>query len=593
MNLEQFPKWAQELADKYVSGASSLFVLYGNVDDWVPMKDVSNLPNSVGSIRPNLQRSEGLDARSLRYVSLPEFLKQAVFGTRDAVIQYDQGGGITIGSEAAQDFYRTVEAMDTVSGTTFSKRLPKNPADALLVIDRFIRSKTAGEGRKKAGIAVIISFAHMVAPRGEISFMNQEDCRTLITLQKWASDPLFARSDVTIVLATASLQELNEALVNNPFTSKIHVPLPDEEERAEFIRASQIPVKYEGLTPETFARQTNALSRADIEVMLRGAQRADRLDLNFVSAKKKELIEKSCFGLLEFLEPRYTLDAVEGLCAAKSRLREDIQLIKKGCWDALPMGYLLCGPVGTGKTFLSTCAIGELGIPCVQMLNFRSKWVGATEGNLEKILMTLRALGPVGVIIDEADAFMGSREQEGDSGTSGRIFAQFASQMGDTKYRGKILWFLLTCRPDLLPVDIKRQGRVEVHIPLFYPQTAEEKVQLFVAMSKKAKWPVEPADVDVRWVEGKKLSGADIEAVLVGAKRKSLLDGESKPGKEYLRQAAESFIPAASAAQVQYQELAAVIECTDLSFLPENYRKADRTEILKEFNRLRALLEVR
>ena len=28
---------------------------------------------------------------------------------------------------------------------------------------------------------------------------------------------------------------------------------------------------------------------------------------------------------------------------------------------------------------------------------------------------------------------------------------------------------LLTARPDLLPIDLKRQGRAEVHIPLFYP----------------------------------------------------------------------------------------------------------------------------
>ncbi|HAH07695.1 MAG TPA: AAA family ATPase [Elusimicrobia bacterium] len=568
MTLDNLPKWARELADKYVSGAASLFVLYGNVNDWVPLRE----------------------PKSLRFVSLSDFLKEAVFGTRDAVLHFDQSGGITVNADAAQDFWRTVEAMDTAAGTAFSKKLPKNPADALLVIDRFIRAKTLGEGKKKASVALIVSFAHMVAPRGDVSFMSQEDFRTLITLQKWANDPAFSRSDVTIVLVTASLQDMNEALVNNPFTAKIQVPLPDEEERLEFARSSQIPVQFQGLTPETFAKQTNALSRVDIETMLREAQRAGKLDLAFVSAKKKELIEKSCYGLLEFLEPRYTLDAVEGLAAAKQRLREDITLIKKGCWDALPMGYLLCGPVGTGKTFLSTCAIGELGIPCVQLLNFRSKWVGATEGNLEKILMTLRALGPVGVIIDEADAFMGSRDDEGDSGTSGRIFAQFASQMGDTKYRGKILWFLLTCRPDRLPVDIKRQGRVEVHIPLFYPQTPEEKAQLFVAMSKKVQWAVEPKDVDPGWAQGKKLSGADIEAILVGAKRRSLLDDGKKERKTYLKEAAEGFIPSTSPVEVRYQELAAVLECTDAAFLPELLRGADRTEILKEFNRLKAEL---
>ena len=445
--------------------------------------------------------------------------------------------------------------------------------------------------KKKASVAVVISFAHMVAPRGDVQFMNQEDFRTLITVQKWATDPVFAKSDVTIVLVTGSLQDLNEAIVNNPFTAKVEIGLPDEGERRDFIANCNIPVKYDGLTEETFARQTNALSRVDISVILREAQRQGQLDLALMARKKKELIEKSCFGLLEFLEPSRTLDDVQGQDAAKKRLREDISLIKKGCWDALPMGYLFCGPVGTGKTYLATCAIGELGIPCVQLMNFRSKWVGATEGNLEKILLTLRALGPVGVLIDEADAFMGTREEGGDSGTSNRIFAQFATQMGDTRYRGKILWFLMTCRPDLLPVDIKRQGRVEIHIPLFYPQEDAEKKLYFVTMSKKTGWPVGEADVDPKWVAGKKLSGADIEAIIVAAKRQSLLDGGGQTKKKYLETAATNFIPSTSAVEVQYQELAAVIECTDRSFLPESYQKADRVELLKDFHRLQAMME--
>ena len=73
------------------------------------------------------------------------------------------------------------------------------------------------------------------------------------------------------------------------------------------------------------------------------------------------------------------------------------------------------------------------------------------------------------VIVDEADAALGNRQAEGDSGTSARVFSMIASQMGNTRYRGKIIWMLLTSRPDLLPIDLKRQGRAEVHIPLFYP----------------------------------------------------------------------------------------------------------------------------
>ena len=108
-----------------------------------------------------------------------------------------------------------------------------------------------------------------------------------------------------------------------------------------------------------------------------------------------------------------------------------------------------------------TAFTGEIGSPIVKFRNFRSKWQGVTESNLEKILNILKAMAPVGVMIDEADAFLGDRNQDGDSGTSNRIFAQIASFMGNTEYRGKIIWFLITCRPDLLPIDLKRQGRAE------------------------------------------------------------------------------------------------------------------------------------
>src|SRR4029453_4995118 len=113
--------------------------------------------------------------------------------------------------------------------------------------------------------------------------------------------------------------------------------------------------------------------------------------------------EKECQGLLEFVESSFTLDNLGGHDAVKAWLREDTQLLKRGALHALPMGYLIAGRIGTGKTFLVQCWAGELGIPCVVFKNFRDRWVGATESNLEKIFSVLRALGQVVVFVDEAD----------------------------------------------------------------------------------------------------------------------------------------------------------------------------------------------
>src|SRR6202011_999677 len=188
-----------------------------------------------------------------------------------------------------------------------------------------------------------------------------------------------------------------------------------------------------------------------------------------------------------FIEPSHSLDVVAGHARAKEMLRQAASALRKGKNEVMPMGYLISGPVGTGKTFLATCFAGEIGVPCVKFLNFRSQWQGVTEANLEKIFNLLKAMWPVAVIVDRAEAFLGNRNAQGDSGTSARVFSQIASFMGNTEFRGKIVWFLLTSRPDLLPVDLKRQGRAEEHLALFYPESHEERVELVKTMARKAK----------------------------------------------------------------------------------------------------------
>jgi SpoVK/Ycf46/Vps4 family AAA+-type ATPase len=227
--------------------------------------------------------------------------------------------------------------------------------------------------------------------------------------------------------------------------------------------------------------------------------------------------------------------------------------------------------VGTGKTFFAECYAGSIGIPCLKLRNFRSKYVGETEGNLEQVLTVLRSLGPVVVIVDEADASLGDRRADGDSGTSGRVFSMIASQMGDTRYRGQIIWMLLTCRPDLLPIDLKRQGRCEVHIPLFAPHDLDEISAMFTAMAKKNKVRLgKDAVPDVS--SDRELSGADLESILLAARRKALAANRETVERGDLDSALAEFIPSAQGLEKELQELAAVLECTERSFLPPAWR---------------------
>src|SRR5262249_35340414 len=116
----------------------------------------------------------------------------------------------------------------------------------------------------------------------------------------------------------------------------------------------------------------------------------------------------------------------------------------------------------------------------------RDKWVGSTEGNLERIFRLLQALGRCYVFVDEADQAIGRRDSaSGDSGISGRIYSMLAEEMGSSTSRGRLIWILASSRPDLIEVDLKRPGRIDVKIPLFPTTTAQESFDLIRALCRK------------------------------------------------------------------------------------------------------------
>jgi AAA+ superfamily predicted ATPase len=411
-------------------------------------------------------------------------------------------------------------------------------------------------------------------PAGDLATQARSQAARLVRFLSWAANPYIKRLNVAFCLITEKLSELSERIVNNPHVAALEIPLPALDERRQFITArlgaGSAAENLGEMSSEGLAQNSAGLSLVNLNVLLSpGTGRA--LDRSRFRKLKKTMIERQCQGLVEFVEPPHKLDLLVGAPQAKARLEQDAAWIAAGRLETAPMGYLFCGPVGTGKTFFAECYAGSVGIPCLKLRNFRSKYVGETEGNIEQVLTVLRSLGPVVVMVDEADASLGDRQTEGDSGTSGRVFSMIASQMGDTRYRGQIIWILMTSRPDLLPIDLKRQGRCEVHIPLFPPQDAAEISAMFRAMAKKNKVPLaEDAIPEVS--PERQLSGADLESILLASRRMALLAGREQVTRGDLEMAIEAFIPSAQSLEKELQEIAAVLECTDRSFLPPVWR---------------------
>ncbi|WP_103665724.1 ATP-binding protein [Gracilimonas amylolytica] len=565
--FDHYPKWSQEFARKYLSRTINQFIIHGNVHDLVPLKT-----------------EEGT-----KFNRLKSFLSDEFFGARDFVIFYDRASGIYFRDKESQaDFNQAIAGRDSLVGTDYANKMPKDPVRVMSLLEQYFRLRLD----QKKSIGLIIDYAETIVPMSDAASIGNEDRTSMVYLSRWAHDPMFLASDFTTVLITENLADLNKTIVQNPYTSDIKINIPGDNDRLEFIKYETEKDEWKDISSvkaEIVAQQTAGLNFVNIRSVISHArENKEKITFEGLSESKKELIEAEAYGLLEFVETPYSLDNVAGHKQVKQHLRQAVQALKAGRQDVMPMGYLVCGPVGTGKTFLVTCFASEVGIPMVKLKNFRSQWQGVTEGNLEKILSLLKAMAPVAVMIDEADAYLGDRDASGDSGVSSRVFSQIATFMSDTVNRGRIVWFLMTARPDLMPVDLKRQGRAEEHLALFPPHTQEERVELFEAMAKKTGLKMTEAYTPKIIENGDKtFSGADMEAALTRAKFRAAAEGNKIVSPEILDLALEDFLPPTYPEEIELQTLSAVIECTSKELLPERYRDMDRDEILSTIDELR------
>jgi ATP-dependent Zn protease len=570
--IKILPAWAQELAYKYCSKTANLYIVHGNIRDFLPHKTKDN---------------------EFNFVKIQDYIAEVLFGNQDIIVFYDRSSGVNFCTpEMKKDYLARMQGSN--GGHQESGLLSRDPVEAFSVLEGYFSYNVPRRRR----IVLIIDYAETIVPNTDISRYTDEDRYCLVTLNRWANDPIFTEGDISIILLTENLADLNLKLVRSPSTIKVNIPLPDETVRERFyiyLDREEKLLLEEGLGYKEVAKVTSGLNLVNIHQLAAESYQEDReISHEYLRHKKKEMIETEAAGLLEFIESEFDLSMVSGHDFVKKRFKSAAKAIKLGRLDVLPMGYLIAGPVGTGKSFMVTAFAGEIGVPIVKFRNFRSKWQGVTEANLEKILNILKAMAPVGVMIDEADAFLGNRNQDGDSGTSNRIFAQIASFMGNTEYRGKIIWFLITCRPDLLPIDLKRQGRAEEHLALFYPETIEEKQALFRTLVKKLKLRVQKVNIIELFRRYRfDFSGADLESVLIRAKLLAAMRNHVFITKADLEETIRDFVPPAYPHEIELQNLVAVLECTSREMVPKRFQSLDRSNLISEIKQLKILLAER
>lgn len=559
--------WSEEIRSLYLSGSANQFLVHGNVEDRVLLPAEGTNPVQFGNLFDYL-----IDQQLRKF---------------DVIFSYDLGHGLRLSTPTKAG----KEAFQHWPSARETKAFPKAPRDAIAYMDHFLRyccnlrqvataEKEEAEGLtgKNLSIAFVIRTASLVLPARAAQSMNYEVHSMASLVRSWSTESHFLDQNLATFLIAENLNDLHPLVSGNPRIARVAVslPTPDELEEAlkflgkEYPKALSKFAGKESIPAKRLAGTT--LSSVESLVKIRHHKKQP-IDEKTLSDLRRALVEKDCNGLIDFVESDRNLDMIMGSDAVKDWMRQDVALWQQDDLQAIPMGYLLCGPVGTGKTFMVECLAGEAGIPVVKFKNFRDRWVGSTEGNLEKIFTLLQALGRCIVFIDEADQALGSRDaQSGDSGVSGRVYSMMAKQMSDTRNRGKILWILASSRPDLIEVDLKRPGRIDVKFPLFPSVNPEEAYALIRALSKRQKLDL-PKDPPFSLAEllPHHLTPGSAEALAVKTYR--LVKTRDLSATEALTEILLDYQSPVPKEIMDFQIELAVKEASDLSFVPDVFRR--------------------
>jgi hypothetical protein len=534
--IDGAPEWARQVFVSFESGASGQFVLHGNVNDRMPCRG--------------------------QLVNIEHYIRDELLCDFDVVFLYDLGNGLSVarGGERLADWVPSA-----------LRSLPQGPLEAFRFISRYLRylaNVAAIKSQDPVRVAVLIRAAGQLLPSGAEGF--EHGAITAVVCEWGSSDP-FAQLPFASVLLTDNLSDLEPLIALAPHVAAIQIPLPPAAELLSALGVLQ--EKYPATIPP--CTKLDVLAESIVGVSIRTLEQLtkirayNRQELRHreLAAIKKEMVEHDAPGLIEFIQSTRTLGDYHGQDALKHWLRQDIVLWRSNDLRAMPMGYLLCGPVGTGKTFLVECLAGEVGVPVVKLKNFREKWIGSSEGNLEKVFRLVRALGRCIVFVDEADQTLGRRDSGiGDGGLSGRLYSMIAQEMADSANRGKVMWVLASSRPDLIEVDLKRPGRLDLRIPILPTSTRAETAVLLAALSRRYELAVSAEEISRIDLLPQLLTPGAAEALVVKAYR--LVRTEGVSGEAAITRCLASYQNPIPHDVLESQMRYAVREATDLSFVP-------------------------
>lgn len=474
-----------------------------------------------------------------------------------------------------------------------------SPTLALELLRQFclISRSTNVRGEKflQEKLLIFIEATDMLLPEGEIRSLSLADRHRVSIVQDWISDSDFMKATDTVVFIAESKSLINSRVTRLPQVIDVEIQSPQVEARRHFIswfNRTQKPAKKElnlwGSQSQLAVLTAGLSIQALRQLLVSACYSGEKLRPDNVIEKVSEFIQAQLGeDVVEFKKPAHSLKDIVGNQKLVDFLKTQIiPRITSTGKDSIA-GLSVCGPIGSGKTFIFEGLAGELDIPVLVLKNIRSMWFGQTDVIFERLRRLLMALVNVLIFVDEADTQFGDVGRDAHA-TERRLTGKIQAMMSDPQLRGNITWLLMTARIYNLSPDLRREGRVgDIVIPVLDPTGEDRETFLRWTLSNifRGEIPDEAFKLLLSLTEGySAASFASLRADLEAAKNR---EGELSVD-EIVDVISDRILPNIGPIR-RYQTLQAFLNCTRKSLLPVDYSPETRESWLEQIAQLEVM----
>ena len=493
--------------------------------------------------------------------------------------------------------------VDEPADTSFTQYMNDaigSPTLALELLRQFcLLSRTTdarGEKLLSEKLIILIEATDMLLPEGEIRSLSLQDRHRVSIVQDWISDSSFMDGNDTVIFIAESASLVNSRITRLPQVITVEIPAPGMEERQHFIswfnntpKLVEKPLNLWG-TQAQLAMLTAGLSIQALRQMLLTARYSgEKLQPEDVINKVSEFIQGQLGDdVVEFKKPAHSLKDIIGNQKLVDFLKTQlIPRVTSTGPDAIA-GMSVCGPIGSGKTFIFEGLAGELDIPVLVLKNIRSMWFGQTDVIFERLRRLLMALVKVLIFVDEADTQFGNVGTDAHS-TERRLTGKIQAMMSDPQLRGNITWLLMTARIYHLSPDLRREGRVgDMVIPVLDPKGEDREAFLRWTLAKVLPDALSEDTIERLVKLTEDYSAASFASLRSDLEAASLIKQDKLTLDEIIAVAEDRILPNIGPIR-HYQTLQALVNCTRKSLLPGAYSAEVRESWMKEIAQLEAM----